>query len=542
MENPNVEITDMQVRHHLQLLLNSEDIKNSQVLSKFLEFVVMKKLEGLEDEIKEYTIGVNALGRPSTFNPQLDALVRIHAGRLRRALVQYYQGEGKIDKLVITMPKGGYVPNFEWSHPDGLPYLYAEDGNGKVTHPQNAITSDRKDFRPILAVLPFHDLSPEASREYFVDGIGEQMATDLARFQNISVISYYSTYKYDSAVSNLQELRKTINIDYFLTGTVRFINDLVRLHVQLLFSENAEIVWTETFQRRLTPANTFDVQEEITSQILNVIADDNGVIINSRGYASVLPKPEWQVVQQAIYSYYHYLADYDPVKFHQAIKALEHAVILEPENSVVCGTLSGLYIDLYVGSVIADAELLEKGSQLAHKAVDLDRYSQQGYKACAWAALLAGKRERSIEAIEKCLSLNPKASSMQSAMGLAFICLGEQAKGFRSLLESSHLSPSTHPATKLGFALYQFNKKDYRESLKCMERLNATGQPFFELLSLSIHGKISGSKAKLTENVLILKEHAHSIVGRLVLDLKLQHEILDGLRLAGLQIDAAQKN
>src|SRR6188768_1897077 len=100
------------VRKELSLILEFEEIRNSQVLSRFIEFVVEKKLLGQEDEIKEYTIAVKGLGKPPDYNPQLDASVRIHAGRLRRLLSQYYQETGKDDAVLIDIPKGTYVPIF----------------------------------------------------------------------------------------------------------------------------------------------------------------------------------------------------------------------------------------------------------------------------------------------------------------------------------------------------------------------------------------------------------------------------------------------
>src|SRR6059058_1831180 len=108
----NVQISDESVRKELSLILGFEEIRNSQVLSRFLEFVVEKKLLGQQDEIKEYTIAVKGLGKPGDFSPQLDACVRIHAGRLRRIITQYYQETGKDDAVFITIPKGTYVPVF----------------------------------------------------------------------------------------------------------------------------------------------------------------------------------------------------------------------------------------------------------------------------------------------------------------------------------------------------------------------------------------------------------------------------------------------
>src|SRR6478735_8439436 len=110
------------VRKSLSLIMEFEEIRNSHVLVKFIEFVVEKKLAGLEDEIKEYTIAVKGLGKPRDYNPQLEASVRIHAGRLRRALALYYDERGKNDEVQIDIPKGSYVPVFIMRN--------AENGNG----------------------------------------------------------------------------------------------------------------------------------------------------------------------------------------------------------------------------------------------------------------------------------------------------------------------------------------------------------------------------------------------------------------------------
>src|SRR5215470_7814201 len=101
------------VRKQLSRILSSHEFKNSQVVSKFLEFVVEEVLAGRANEIKEYTIGVKALGRSADFNPQFDAVVRIHAGRLRRMLREYYNANTSSEPLMIEIPKGSYVPAFK---------------------------------------------------------------------------------------------------------------------------------------------------------------------------------------------------------------------------------------------------------------------------------------------------------------------------------------------------------------------------------------------------------------------------------------------
>src|SRR5215213_8120861 len=524
------------VRKEFRQILNFGEISNAPILSKFLQFITEKKLLGQEDEIKEYTIGVKALGKPSDFNPQLDAYVRIHAGRLRQVMNRYYMGPGKDDELIINIAKGSYIPVFH------LRDSQAELGNfseeiTSVTKPTNGINHSNGFGKPVLAVLPFHNLSSENTKDYFVAGIGEQLSTDLARFQNLSVISYYSTYKYDSALKDLQEMKKTIAIDYVLTGSVRFINETVRLNVQLVLAENGEIVFTENYSRHLRPENIFEIQEEIVTEVLNTVADDNGIIIMHKAHASSFSKTEDLSVQEAIYKYFDFIADFDFEKFAPAVAALEKAVTVEPKNALASALLSGLYTDSYIVKIEQDNVLLEKATQLAHAAVHSDAQCQHAQKVLAWVLLLAHKKEKSIEAIERCIKLNPKASTIVSAMALAYVCTGEYTQAFRWLLETIHLNPIVPGSAKFSFAIYYFYAKDYPESLKWVERLIPLKTPFLVLFQLSLYGKMNGStKENITAEILDLKPQAVNIISRIILDLELKTEIIDGLKLAGLSV------
>jgi hypothetical protein len=84
----------------------------SDILKRFLAFIADETLEGRTNQIKEYTIGLNVLHKPFEFNPKQNAIVRIHAGRLRRALRQYYKNAGTMDPIHICIPTGCYVPQF----------------------------------------------------------------------------------------------------------------------------------------------------------------------------------------------------------------------------------------------------------------------------------------------------------------------------------------------------------------------------------------------------------------------------------------------
>ena len=87
-------------------------LAKSAQLANFLSFIVEETLAGRGDRLKAYTIATDALGRDANFDPQADPIVRVEAGRLRRALEQYYAGDGRDDPIIIELPLGGYIPEF----------------------------------------------------------------------------------------------------------------------------------------------------------------------------------------------------------------------------------------------------------------------------------------------------------------------------------------------------------------------------------------------------------------------------------------------
>jgi len=109
------------IRAALERITASPDFDKSPQLVSFLRFVVGATLAGRSRQIKAYTIATDALGRDARFDPQADPIVRVEAGRLRRALARYYANGGREDPIAIELPRGGYVPVFRANRvPPGL--------------------------------------------------------------------------------------------------------------------------------------------------------------------------------------------------------------------------------------------------------------------------------------------------------------------------------------------------------------------------------------------------------------------------------------
>src|ERR1700758_3319559 len=101
-----------EIRAALEHVVASDVMRSSPQLTAFLRFIVEAVLEGNSDRIKGYVIAVEVLKRGEQFNPQIDPIVRVEATRLRRTLERYYASEGAGDLVVITLPRGTYVPTF----------------------------------------------------------------------------------------------------------------------------------------------------------------------------------------------------------------------------------------------------------------------------------------------------------------------------------------------------------------------------------------------------------------------------------------------
>jgi hypothetical protein len=112
MEFATSKVSKDEVVKELQKIFRSPAFRDSLILKKFLTFIVDETIEGRSNCLKEYTVALSVLNKPHDFNPQLNGIVRIHAGRLRKALVTYYSSEGAGDEVQISIPKGNYIPQF----------------------------------------------------------------------------------------------------------------------------------------------------------------------------------------------------------------------------------------------------------------------------------------------------------------------------------------------------------------------------------------------------------------------------------------------
>ncbi len=106
----------------VQRIIQSKAFRTSEVHRNLLQYLAEKSLSGTADSVKEYTVGLDVFGKPASYDPRQESVVRMHVGRLRQKLVEYYRSEGVDDPIFVDVPKGGFKVTFETRaiRPDGI--------------------------------------------------------------------------------------------------------------------------------------------------------------------------------------------------------------------------------------------------------------------------------------------------------------------------------------------------------------------------------------------------------------------------------------
>jgi hypothetical protein len=154
-----MELGKEQKLEQLERVLQSRTLQNSESLKAFLRFVVEKTVADRDVLLKEYTIATEVFGRNSDYDPRIDSVVRVQAGRLRTKLQEYYTTEGKGDPVIIDLPKGHYHPVFNCPHQEA-----ATVGTTDVTVPAPTAGETESNGHRAAAVVADEQARIESAR------------------------------------------------------------------------------------------------------------------------------------------------------------------------------------------------------------------------------------------------------------------------------------------------------------------------------------------------------------------------------------------
>ena len=194
-----------------------------------------------------------------------------------------------------------------------------------------------------IAIVPFEDLHDGEDLVYFSRGLTEDISSALSRFDDITVFSPRSTAIGDDAAANPNRLGKDMGVRYVLSGSVRRDADSVRVSAKLIDVEDGTQVWSESYDRDLTAANLFALQDDIAARVVGTLADPTGVIAREAIRTTTRVPPKSIEAYDCVLRAYQYF-DVHTDKVHAyARDCLEAAGELEPDYADAWAHLAFLY-------------------------------------------------------------------------------------------------------------------------------------------------------------------------------------------------------
>jgi TolB-like protein len=251
-----------EVRAQIERILCSQTLSGSDQLKRLLRLVVERTLNGQPELLKEYNLGLDVFQRPPDYDPKVDPIVRVQAGRLRSKLIEYYASEGAHDSLVIRIPKGAYVPVFD-ARDSAAPALDMKSRRQRVWLAAAGLAAlvvvlvvlwaardsiaVPVDIHRSVAVLPLQIFSESGSRGHIADQVAEVLTTELAKNKQLRVLSRTTASKYRETTSSLPEIARALGVRWVVEGGVGVQGSRVYVKLRAIDALTDRKVWADVF-------------------------------------------------------------------------------------------------------------------------------------------------------------------------------------------------------------------------------------------------------------------------------------------------------
>jgi len=372
----------------LERIPKSSAFAQSEQLRSLLRFAVERKLDGLEDTIKEYNLGVEVFGRDRAYDPRVDPIVRVQASRLRSKLAEYYLGDGRDDPIRIELPRGSYVPAFaphsersaDSSSRQGGPsrLLWAAAAIALVALVTYAFWGRGRNQAPVerapsglgtIAVLPITDMSHDGNQDYFCDGLTEELTNLLTGLPGLKVVPRTTAFQFKGRALDLQAIGKSLGADLLLQGSVRRVGQKLRVSEQLIRARDGEQLWWSNFDGDAT--DVLSVQERIATAIVKALE----ALIGTRGKLEGNP-PKMTARDGGAYDLYlqaHYAVKLGTEEgLARSVELYEQASLRDPSFALSHAGLSEAYVRMALPGLAGGEKARARAKEAALKALAIE--------------------------------------------------------------------------------------------------------------------------------------------------------------------------
>jgi len=328
--------------------------------------------------------------------------------------------------------------------------------------------------KPSIAVFPFVDMTDNALRNYFSDGVTADIITKLSRVPDLFVIDQHSVFSYKNIDITTKRVAAELGVRYVLRGNIQSHNGRVRINAQLIDAISAQQIWAEQFERKMD--NLFALQDDVTLRIVGAIQAET--ITHSAKLAFRKDTANLKAYDYVLRGR-QYLFDLTPVSNRRARDLYLKAINLDSTYARAHAYLSWTHLnDMRMGWSTSAPLSLQLAFKNAARAVALDNFGPDGHEALGDAYLWAGQHDLAIEELNKALILNPSSASIYAKMGDILIWAGQPDEGMDHIVTAIRLNPH-FPFTYVWHKAHaHFVAERYKEALVEFRNLKALKPDF----------------------------------------------------------------
>ncbi|MCB1377655.1 MAG: winged helix-turn-helix domain-containing protein [Alphaproteobacteria bacterium] len=326
-----------------------------------------------------------------------------------------------------------------------------------------------------VAVLPLKNLSADASQEIFIDGLAEDIITELARYRHLSVTGHRLSSPFGNRRGDLAAISRELGVEFIIDGSLRLSGNRLRVSAQLIEVESGRHVWGDHFEREMT--DIFAVQDEIVGAVIGRLA------LNLDEAAGKKRLRDPTSSSSAYTCFLQARAAWRQGDEKAALDFAAKAVAIDPDYARAWAYLAHFhaYGLFNFATGLSDAETISTSTRMIEKALAIDGSDPFVLQRAAITYLMLGEPQTGRRYAEAAALESARDSEILVFRGFILACCGNHMEGVRLLEEAIALEKRLAPGNYSSLSEVRHMQRDYAGSL---EALDAVPNPpfYFDLL------------------------------------------------------------